>query len=170
MHPISDAWVTIIYGKMQCVITYLYKGLHINCYEHFCTFMHTIFFMWFSERKKINQSIQSQFWMNGSAKNVFGLIWYDLFSNLQGKPQPIVSWLKDGQPIDTKKVNIRNSDKDSIFFIRASERADSGVYEMCVKVDSFEDKSEIILQIVGRCYKRSYTSWTVVDLSCGSFF
>uniref|UniRef100_A0A672SCW6 Myosin-binding protein H n=1 Tax=Sinocyclocheilus grahami TaxID=75366 RepID=A0A672SCW6_SINGR len=65
-----------------------------------------------------------------------------------GKPQPVVSWTKDDQPLDTKKVNIRNSDKDSIFFIRAAERADSGVYEMCVKVDSFEDKAQLTLQIV----------------------
>lgn len=65
-----------------------------------------------------------------------------------------MSWTKDGQPIDTKKVNIRNSDKDSIFFIRAAERIDSGVYEMCVKVDSFEDKAQLTLQIVGKCYKR----------------
>ncbi|KAK9973804.1 hypothetical protein ABG768_024507 [Culter alburnus] len=65
-----------------------------------------------------------------------------------GKPQPVVSWTKDGQPIDTKKVNIRNSEKDSIFFIRAAERVDSGVYEMCVKVDSFEDKAQLTLQIV----------------------
>lgn len=67
----------------------------------------------------------------------------------QGKPKPVVSWLKDGQPLDTKRVNIRNSDKDSILFIRASQREDSGVYEMSVKVDSFEDKSTITLQIVG---------------------
>lgn len=85
-----------------------------------------------------------------------------LFSYLQGKPQPVVSWTKDGQPLDTKKVNIRNSDKDSIFFIRAAERADSGVYEMCVKVDSFEDKAQVTLQIVGKC---SYTAWTLVYIS-----
>ncbi|TRY89648.1 hypothetical protein DNTS_021527 [Danionella cerebrum] len=65
-----------------------------------------------------------------------------------GKPQPVVSWTKDGEPLDTKKVNIRNSDKDSIFFIRAAERADSGVYEMCVKVDSFEDRAQLTLQII----------------------
>lgn len=70
-----------------------------------------------------------------------------------------MSWTKDGQPLDTKKVNIRNSDKDSILFIRAVERADSGVYEMCVKVESFEDKAQLTLQIVGKC---SYTSWTAV--------
>ncbi|KAM3617124.1 uncharacterized protein V6R79_002500 [Siganus canaliculatus] len=65
-----------------------------------------------------------------------------------GKPKPAVSWLKDGQPLDTKRVNIRNSDKDSILFIRTSQREDSGVYEMTVKVDSFEDKATITLQIV----------------------
>uniref|UniRef100_A0A672SB39 Myosin-binding protein H n=1 Tax=Sinocyclocheilus grahami TaxID=75366 RepID=A0A672SB39_SINGR len=70
------------------------------------------------------------------------------FPDTVGKPQPVVSWTKDDQPLDTKKVNIRNSDKDSIFFIRAAERADSGVYEMCVKVDSFEDKAQLTLQIL----------------------
>nr|XP_033481484.1 myosin-binding protein H-like isoform X5 [Epinephelus lanceolatus] len=66
-----------------------------------------------------------------------------------GKPKPVVSWLKDGQPLDTKKVNIRSTDRDSILFIRAAEREDSGVYEMCVKVDDFEDKASLTLQIVG---------------------
>ncbi|XP_016416251.1 myosin-binding protein H-like isoform X1 [Sinocyclocheilus rhinocerous] len=65
-----------------------------------------------------------------------------------GKPKPVISWTKDGQPLDTKKVNIRNSDKDSILFIRKSEREDSGSYEMTMKVDSFEDKADLIIQIV----------------------
>ncbi|XP_029287854.1 myosin binding protein Hb [Cottoperca gobio] len=65
-----------------------------------------------------------------------------------GKPKPVVSWTKDGQPLDTKRVNIRSTDRDSILFIRTSERDDSGVYEMCVKVDDFDDKSSLILQIV----------------------
>nr|XP_057939861.1 myosin-binding protein H-like [Doryrhamphus excisus] len=65
-----------------------------------------------------------------------------------GKPKPAVSWLKDGQPLSPKRVNIRNTDKDSILFIRGSQREDSGVYEMTVKVDSFEDKAAITLQIV----------------------
>ncbi|XP_051517769.1 myosin-binding protein H-like isoform X1 [Myxocyprinus asiaticus] len=65
-----------------------------------------------------------------------------------GKPKPVISWTKDGQPLDTKKVNIRNSDKDSILFIRKAEREDSGNYEISVKVDSFEDKALIIIQIV----------------------
>ncbi|KAK7131940.1 hypothetical protein R3I93_018485 [Phoxinus phoxinus] len=65
-----------------------------------------------------------------------------------GKPKPVISWTKDGQPLDTKKINIRNSDKDSILFIRKAERDDSGSYEMTVKIDSFEDKATLIIQIV----------------------
>ncbi|TNN84284.1 Myosin-binding protein H [Liparis tanakae] len=66
-----------------------------------------------------------------------------------GKPKPVVSWLKDGQPM-VQRVNIRNSDKDSIVFIRQAQREDSGVYEITVKVDSFEDKASFALQIVER--------------------
>ncbi|XP_068589937.1 myosin binding protein Ha isoform X1 [Cebidichthys violaceus] len=66
-----------------------------------------------------------------------------------GKPKPVVSWLKDGQPVDAR-VNIRNSDMDSIIFIRHAQREDSGVYEISIKVDSFEDKATITLQIVDR--------------------
>lgn len=70
----------------------------------------------------------------------------------QGKPKPVVSWLKDGQPLDSKRVNLRNTDKDSILFIRTAQREDSGVYEMTVKVDSFEDKATLALQIVGESH------------------
>ncbi|XP_043967125.1 myosin binding protein Ha isoform X2 [Gambusia affinis] len=65
-----------------------------------------------------------------------------------GKPKPAVSWLKDGQPLDTKRVNIRNTNRDSIMFIRSAQREDSGVYEMTLKVESLEDKTTITLQIV----------------------
>ncbi|XP_035517119.1 myosin binding protein Hb [Morone saxatilis] len=65
-----------------------------------------------------------------------------------GKPKPVVTWTKNGQPLDTKRVNIRSTDRDSILFIRTAEREDSGVYEMCVKVEDFDDKASLILQIV----------------------
>ncbi|KPP74232.1 myosin-binding protein H-like [Scleropages formosus] len=65
-----------------------------------------------------------------------------------GKPKPVVTWTKDGQPLDPKKANVRNTNKDSILFVRKAERDDSGKYEMCVKVDSFEDKVTITIQIV----------------------
>ena len=73
-----------------------------------------------------------------------------LLAKISGCPFPTLTWLKDGEPLDSKRANIRNSDKDSILFIRTSNRADSGVYEMTVKVDSFEDKASLILQIVGK--------------------
>lgn len=79
------------------------------------------------------------------------------FPTHQGKPNPVVSWLKDGEPLDKKRVNIRNSDKDSIMFIRTSQRPDSGVYEMTVKVDSFEDKATLTLQIVGEPHMHVFT-------------
>ncbi len=68
-----------------------------------------------------------------------------------------MTWLKDGQPLDTKRVNVRNSDRDSILFIRTAQREDSGVYEMTVKVDSFEDKATLTLQIVGELDMHMFT-------------
>ncbi|XP_042186612.1 myosin-binding protein H [Oncorhynchus tshawytscha] len=65
-----------------------------------------------------------------------------------GKPKPVVTWLKDGEPLDPKRANIRTSDTDSILFVRQAERVDSGSYEMCVKVEDFEDKAAIIIQII----------------------
>lgn len=61
----------------------------------------------------------------------------------------MVSWTKNGEPLDKKRVNIRSTDRDSILFIRSAEREDSGTYEMCVKVEDFDDKAVLILQIVG---------------------
>ncbi|KAM9800328.1 myosin binding protein Hb isoform X1 [Syngnathus typhle] len=65
-----------------------------------------------------------------------------------GKPKPVVSWTKNGQPLERGRVNIRSTDRDSIMFIRVAERDDSGVYEMSVKVEDFEDKATLTLQIV----------------------
>ncbi|XP_051931301.1 myosin binding protein Hb [Hippocampus zosterae] len=65
-----------------------------------------------------------------------------------GKPKPVVSWTKNGQPLEKGRVNIRSTERDSIIFIRAAERDDSGVYEMSVKVEDFEDKATLTLQIV----------------------
>lgn len=78
----------------------------------------------------------------------------------------MVSWLKDGQPLDTKRVNIRNSDKDSIMFIRSAQREDSGVYEMAIKVDSFEDKANITLQIVGELHLQTVCLHSNTHIMC----
>ncbi|TKS90770.1 Myosin-binding protein C, slow-type [Collichthys lucidus] len=65
-----------------------------------------------------------------------------------GKPRPKVTWLKGGQPIEPSHVSIRNTDCDSIIFIRKAERSHSGKYEMTVQVENFVDTAIIDIQIV----------------------
>ncbi|XP_060929879.1 myosin-binding protein C, slow-type [Limanda limanda] len=65
-----------------------------------------------------------------------------------GKPRPKVSWLKDGKPIEPSHVNIRNTECDSIIFIRKAERSHSGKYEMAVQVENHVDTAIIDIQIV----------------------
>uniref|UniRef100_A0A8C8CY32 Myosin binding protein C, slow type n=1 Tax=Oncorhynchus tshawytscha TaxID=74940 RepID=A0A8C8CY32_ONCTS len=63
-----------------------------------------------------------------------------------GKPRPKVSWLKEGQTVDPTQVTIRNTDCDSIIFIRKAERNTLGTIvdiqivdlpgpPQCVKID-----------------------------------
>ncbi|KAM6895469.1 myosin-binding protein C, slow-type isoform 1-T1 [Xenentodon cancila] len=65
-----------------------------------------------------------------------------------GKPRPKVSWMKDGNPIEPTHVSIRNTDCDSIIFIRKAERSHSGKYEMTVQVENYVDTAIIDIQIV----------------------
>ncbi|KAJ8394927.1 hypothetical protein AAFF_G00040500 [Aldrovandia affinis] len=66
----------------------------------------------------------------------------------QGKPRPKVTWTKDGELLDPKQVSIRNSDTDSILFIRRCERKDSGTYQVQVQIENVEDTANIIIQVV----------------------
>ncbi|KAG1954065.1 myosin-binding protein C, cardiac-type [Pimephales promelas] len=66
----------------------------------------------------------------------------------QGKPRPQVTWTKNNEPLDTKMVSIRNSDTDTILFIRRSERKDSGKYDVQVQIENVEDKATVNIQIV----------------------
>ncbi|KAK2526448.1 Mybph [Columba guinea] len=66
----------------------------------------------------------------------------------QGKPQPEVIWTKGGQPLDTSRINIRNTDKDTIFYIRQSQRSDSGKYELTVRINGAEDKATLDIQVI----------------------
>ncbi|XP_071057824.1 myosin-binding protein C, slow-type isoform X19 [Pseudochaenichthys georgianus] len=65
-----------------------------------------------------------------------------------GKPRPKVNWLKEGQPIEPTHVNIRNTDCDSIIFIRKAERSHSGKYEMTVQVENHVDTAILDIQVV----------------------
>ncbi|XP_066564890.1 myosin-binding protein C, fast-type [Amia ocellicauda] len=66
----------------------------------------------------------------------------------QGKPRPIVTWLKDGQPLDPKKVGVRTSDVDSILFIRSAEKEHTGKYTLSVQIENMQDTATIDIRIV----------------------
>ncbi|KAM7406045.1 hypothetical protein PAMP_000449 [Pampus punctatissimus] len=66
----------------------------------------------------------------------------------QGKPRPKVTWSKDGEPLNPKLTSVRNSDIDSILFIRKSERIHSGRYDLQVQIENVEDTASVTLQIV----------------------
>ncbi|XP_055971706.1 myosin-binding protein C, slow-type [Sorex fumeus] len=68
----------------------------------------------------------------------------------QGKPRPELTWKKDGQEIDKNQINIRNSETDTIIFIRKAERTHSGKYDLEVKVDKYVESASIDIQIVDR--------------------
>ncbi|KAM9715560.1 myosin-binding protein C, fast-type-like isoform 5-T5 [Menidia menidia] len=66
----------------------------------------------------------------------------------QGKPRPVATWFKDGQPVDPKMVNIRNSNVDSILFIRSAEREHSGTYELVLQIENMEDRASVQIRII----------------------
>ncbi|XP_063783889.1 myosin-binding protein C, slow-type isoform X3 [Pseudophryne corroboree] len=68
----------------------------------------------------------------------------------QGKPRPKVSWKKNGSHVDKTQISIRNSECDTILFIRKAEKSHSGKYDLKVKVENLQDKASIYIQIVER--------------------
>ncbi|KFP63581.1 Myosin-binding protein C, cardiac-type, partial [Cariama cristata] len=68
----------------------------------------------------------------------------------QGKPRPKIIWMKDGQNLDSKDVGIRNSNTDTILFIRKAELHHSGAYEVTLQIENMTDKVAITMQIIGK--------------------
>ncbi|XP_070766191.1 myosin-binding protein C, cardiac-type [Enoplosus armatus] len=66
----------------------------------------------------------------------------------QGKPRPKVTWSKDGEPLNPKSVSVRNSDVDTILFIRKTDRIHSGKYDLHVQIENVEDTASVMLQVV----------------------
>ncbi|XP_066463895.1 myosin-binding protein C, fast-type-like isoform X2 [Eleutherodactylus coqui] len=68
----------------------------------------------------------------------------------QGKPRPVVTWTKDGQPLDPRQVSIRTSESDTIIFIRSSERPHSGKYDLSVQIENMVDCATVNIRIVDK--------------------
>uniref|UniRef100_A0A4W6CB36 Myosin binding protein Ca n=1 Tax=Lates calcarifer TaxID=8187 RepID=A0A4W6CB36_LATCA len=66
----------------------------------------------------------------------------------QGKPRPVVTWFKDGVPLDDKTVGTRTSEVDTILFIRTAERTHSGKYTLSVQIENMSDSADIHIQVV----------------------
>ncbi|KAJ8399923.1 hypothetical protein AAFF_G00406530, partial [Aldrovandia affinis] len=66
----------------------------------------------------------------------------------QGKPRPVAIWTKDDEPVDPKKVGLRNTLVDSVLFIRSAQRDHSGKYTLTVQIENMEDKATIDIRIV----------------------
>lgn len=58
-------------------------------------------------------------------------------------------WTKNEQTLDTSRVTIRNTEKDTIFFIREAQRSDSGKYQLAVKINGAEDKATLDIRVIG---------------------
>lgn len=64
----------------------------------------------------------------------------------------MATWLKDGEPVDTKTIGVRNSFVDSVLFIRSAERDHSGKYTLVLKIENMEDTATIDIRIVGKIF------------------
>ncbi|KAL0984374.1 hypothetical protein UPYG_G00140600 [Umbra pygmaea] len=66
----------------------------------------------------------------------------------QGKPRPNVQWFKDGKELADTSVSVRNSNVDSILFIRSAERSHSGLYELVLHIENMEARANLEIRIV----------------------
>ncbi|NXP54856.1 MYBPH protein, partial [Heliornis fulica] len=66
----------------------------------------------------------------------------------QGKPQPKVTWTKGDQPLDSSRISVRNTDRDTILYIRQAQRGDSGRYHLAVRINGAEDKATLEIQVI----------------------
>lgn len=84
-------------------------------------------------------------------------------------------------------VNVRNSNVDTILFIRSAEREHSGKYELVLQIENLEDRATIEIRVVGKAvrtlisvgifHSRNYSgkekyifcTWTALQYGTGVF-
>uniref|UniRef100_A0A2I2YHZ2 Myosin binding protein H like n=1 Tax=Gorilla gorilla gorilla TaxID=9595 RepID=A0A2I2YHZ2_GORGO len=74
----------------------------------------------------------------------------NLLIPFQGKPKPQAIWTHDGCALDTRRVSVRNGERDSILFIREAQRADSGRYQLRVQLGGLEATATIDILVIER--------------------
>lgn len=68
-----------------------------------------------------------------------------------------MTWYKDGVLLEDNTVGIRNTNVDTIIFIRSAERRHSGKYTMSVQIENTSDSADIHIQVVGQSLHHSGT-------------
>ncbi|KAG7252732.1 hypothetical protein CRUP_009266, partial [Coryphaenoides rupestris] len=66
----------------------------------------------------------------------------------QGKPRPVVTWLRDDVPLEDTAMGIRTTEVDTMLFIRSAERAHSGKYTLSVQIENVCAKADVHIQVV----------------------
>ncbi|XP_077013568.1 myosin-binding protein H [Tamandua tetradactyla] len=66
----------------------------------------------------------------------------------QGNPKPQASWTHNGHALDSQRVHVRTGEQDSILFIRAAQRSDSGCYELTVQLEDLGAKAAIDVLVI----------------------
>ncbi|XP_044889193.1 myosin-binding protein H-like isoform X5 [Felis catus] len=77
----------------------------------------------------------------------------NLLIPFQGKPKPQATWTHDGCALDAGRVSVRNGERDSILFIREAQRADSGRYQLSVRLGELEATATIDILVIATLRK-----------------
>ncbi|XP_048219704.1 myosin-binding protein H-like [Perognathus longimembris pacificus] len=72
----------------------------------------------------------------------------NLLIPFQGKPRPRATWTHNGCALDKSRVSVRNGERDSVLFIREARRADSGRYQLLVRLGGLEAAATIDVLVI----------------------
>uniref|UniRef100_A0A8C8CYM1 Myosin-binding protein C, fast-type n=1 Tax=Oncorhynchus tshawytscha TaxID=74940 RepID=A0A8C8CYM1_ONCTS len=75
------------------------------------------------------------------------LLFCPSFVSILNKVLPL-QWYKDGEELDSRVASVRNSEVDSILFIRSAERSHSGKYELVLQIENMEARAILEIRIV----------------------